>query len=289
MSAVVPTLEVERALAARRGPGRRLVVGIDEVGRGALAGPVAVGACALEVVDGVIAPLPEGVRDSKKLTARRREALVGPILASVHAGAVGWASAAEIDEIGIMPALTRAALRSLEALGLGEAADAIVLDGDVDVLTPSLARAESPAPLVHLQVAADRDCASVAAASILAKVARDARMVALGAEAPEYAWDSNKGYGSAAHRAAIDRLGAHEHHRRSWRLGSGAAAASRPRPAVTSARETPITEPAALVAPASGAVAAAVTTSGSEAASAPGPAGVLWDDQWYLPDGKERR
>src|SRR5699024_8570077 len=80
----------------------------------------------------------------------------------------------------------RAALRALEALGPDVVADAIVLDGDVDVLSPALAGADRPAPLVHLQVAADRDCASVAAASILAKVARDAHMVELHAEAPHY-------------------------------------------------------------------------------------------------------
>lgn len=256
MTAAAPTLEVERALAARRGGGRRIVVGIDEVGRGALAGPVAVGACALEVVDGVIAPLPEGVRDSKKVTARRREALVVPILDSVHAGAVGWASPAEIDELGIMPALTRAALRALEALELDGAADAILLDGDVDVLTPALAAADRTPPLVHLRVSADRDCASVAAASILAKVARDARMVELDVEAPRYCWAANKGYGSAAHREAIDLHGVHEHHRRSWRLGS--------RPAIT---------PPAVP----------VTT------SEPAEAGVLWDDQWHPQYGKERR
>lgn len=280
MSAVVPTLEVERALAARRGGGRRIVVGIDEVGRGALAGPVAVGACAIEVLDGDIAPLPEGVRDSKTLTARRREALVDPIRESTRAGAVGWASAAEIDEVGIMSALTRAALRALEMLGLDDEVDAIVLDGDVDVLTPSLAAAGRPAPLVHLQVAADRDCASVAAASILAKVARDARMVELDGEAPEYCWASNKGYGSAAHREAIDRLGAHAHHRRSWRLGSGAAPARAGRTAAL----------AAVVPAAAAAGPTTVDAFAPSATGSPGPeAGVLWDDQWYPQDGKERR
>ncbi|MGP9537799.1 ribonuclease HII [Brachybacterium sp. AOP43-C2-M15] len=264
MTAPAPTLVTETALAARRGPGTRIVVGVDEVGRGALAGPVAVGACAIEVVDGRPAPLPEGVRDSKKLTARRREGLVAPILEAGRGGAVGWASAAEIDEVGIMAALTRAALRALDALALE--IDAILLDGDVDVLTPALATAERPAPLVELRVAADRDCASVAAASILAKVARDAHMVDLDADAPEYRWASNKGYGSAAHREAIDRLGAHEHHRRSWRLGSGASVPAAPAPAAS--------VPAQPAAP-------------------PGPstveAGVLWDDQWPLQDGKERR
>ncbi|MDN5821786.1 MAG: ribonuclease HII, partial [Brachybacterium sp.] len=263
----------------------------DEVGRGARAGPVAGGACALEVVDGVIAPLPEGIRDSKKLTARRREVLVAPILDAVHAGAVGWASAAEIDELGIMPALTRAALRALEALELDGATDAIVLDGDVDVLSPSLAAADRPAPLVHLQVAADRDCASVAAASILAKVARDARMVELDAEAPHYCWAANKGYGSAAHREAIDLQGVHEHHRRSWRLGSRpadppsapAVGASSPAidPAVSDVAPAP---PAARPQPAAPQPSAVPpVTSGSMGA------GVLWDDQWHPQDGKERR
>ncbi|WP_394214573.1 ribonuclease HII [Brachybacterium vulturis] len=281
MTVTVPTLEVERALAARCGAGRRLVVGIDEVGRGALAGPVAVGACALEVHDGIIVPLPDGVRDSKKLSARRREALVDPILDSVHAGAVGWASPAEIDELGIMPALTRAALRALEAIELDGAVDAIVLDGDVDVLTPSLATVERPAPLVHLQVAADRDCASVAAASILAKVARDARMIELDAQAPHYGWAANKGYGSAAHREAIDLRGVHEHHRRSWRLTS--------RPAVEQAGPA-VVPPAPAPAPSmpavdSEAVAPGVPATISESLDA----GVLWDDQWHPQDGKERR
>lgn len=259
MTSPAPTLALEAALAARRGPGRRIVVGLDEVGRGALAGPVAVGACAVEIVDGRAAALPEEVRDSKALSARRREALVEPIRAAAAGTAVGWASAAEIDEIGIMPALTRAALRALGALALE--VDAILLDGDVDVLSAALTApggSTPPAgrpPLVELRVAADRDCASVSAASILAKVARDAHMIALAVEAPDYCWASNKGYGSAVHREVIDRLGPHEHHRRSWRLGSAAPVRSvaAPPPVLTPAR-----------------------------------AGVLWDDQWD-PQEEERR
>lgn len=250
MTAAVPTLDVERALAARCGPGRRVVVGIDEVGRGALAGPVAIGACAIEVVDGRIRELPAGVRDSKKLSAARREALVDPIVDAAHATAVGWASAAEIDEVGIMEALTRASLRALESLDVE--ADAILLDGNVDVLSAQLASAERPAPLVELRVAADRDCASVSAASIVAKVARDAVMVELDAAAPDYGWASNKGYGAAVHREAIDRIGTHEHHRRTWRLGSRPATAPAP-------RAVPIPAPAPI----------------------PSPAGVLWTDQWH--------
>jgi len=291
VSTPAPTLDVERELAARRGPGRRLVVGIDEVGRGALAGPVAVGACAIELMDGIAVPLPEGVRDSKKLTPRRRSALVDPILSAAHAGAVGWATAAEIDELGIMPALASAALRALDALDLTSEIDAIVLDGDVDVLTAGLMTAERPAPLVHLQVAADRDCVSVAAASILAKVARDEHMVALDAAAPEYRWASNKGYGSAVHREAIDRLGAHEHHRRSWRLGSRPVTSRVPAP-----EPVPVTEPVTVSAPVPALVPTVAGRVGfpaepSEAGrlSGTGDAGVLWDDQWYPQDGKERR
>ncbi|MGO2820502.1 MAG: ribonuclease HII [Brachybacterium tyrofermentans] len=264
MTAVVPTLDVEHDLAARCGPGHRVIVGLDEVGRGALAGPVAIGACAIEVVDGRIRELPAGVRDSKKLSAARREALVAPIEDAAHATAVGWASAAEIDEVGIMEALTRAALRALDALQVE--ADAILLDGNVDVLSAQLATADRPAPLVELRVSADRDCASVSAASIVAKVARDAIMVELDASAPEYGWASNKGYGAAVHREAIDRIGTHEHHRRTWRLGS---------------RPAPGTGTGAVI----GAVAAAATPQSAIPIPAPAqvasPAGVLWSDQWH--------
>lgn len=217
MTTPAPTLDVELALAARCGPGPRIVVGVDEVGRGALAGPVAVGACAIEIVDGQAGALPEGVRDSKLLSAKRRQALVQPILTAVRAGAVGWSAPAEIDEVGIVAALSRAAVRALQ--GLGVRPDAILLDGNVDVLSESLADSTGPRPLVELRVGADRDCVSAAAASILAKVARDEHMIELEASAPQYRWASNKGYGSAGHREAIALSGPHEQHRRSWRLG----------------------------------------------------------------------
>ncbi|MGY5763887.1 ribonuclease HII [Brachybacterium sp. DNPG3] len=257
MSVAVPTLEVERELARRCGPGRRIVVGVDEVGRGALAGPVAVGAVAIAIDDGDCVPLPEGVRDSKRLSPKRRAALVEPIRESALAHAIGWSTAAEIDEIGIMGALTAAAVRAVE--GLGVQADAILLDGDVDVLSPALAATGASVPEVALRVAADRDCQTVAAASILAKVARDTLLVELDAEAPDYAWASNKGYGSAAHREAIDRLGPHREHRRSWNLGRSRPASPGPVPEI------------------------------GTAVPAPGPAGVLWDDQWPLQQEEERR
>lgn len=210
------------AAAAEDGARDVIVVGIDEVGRGALAGPVVMGACAVLVRDGAVTtPLPEGIRDSKALTARRREVLCPPIRESAHAWSLGWASAAEIDAVGIVPALTRAALRALDALALTP--DAIILDGSIDVLSAHLRPDPQGArPRVHLQVRADRDCASVAAASILAKVARDSRMVELAADAPAYGWERNKGYGAAAHRAAIIACGPHLEHRRSWNLTGGA-------------------------------------------------------------------
>lgn len=218
MSPSLPTPETEIRLAREAGPGPRVIVGLDEVGRGALAGPVAVGACALRIENGIVPSMPEGIRDSKALTARRREALIDPIRTAAHAHAVGWASAEEIDRIGIMAALTTASVRALD--GLGVSVDAILLDGNVDVLSASLSSSGRPAPRVVTREKADRDCLSVAAASVLAKVARDELLTALHQEAPDYGWVSNKGYASAVHRAAIDELGPHPQHRRSWRLGS---------------------------------------------------------------------
>lgn len=217
-----------------------VIAGVDEVGRGALAGPVVVGAYAVLMgADGPARALPGGVRDSKALTARRREALVDPLQEVAHAHALGWASPEEIDTRGILAALSLAAGRAIAALGVD--VDIVLMDGDADVITPALAelaasdggrradgavRGSAPGgrggralPAVHLRVKADRDCMSVAAASVLAKVARDQHMVELDALAPDYGWASNKGYGSAAHREALRAIGAHAQHRRSWNLG----------------------------------------------------------------------
>lgn len=211
-----PTLDVERRLAH---DGAGLVVGCDEVGRGAIAGPVAVGVVALNPSEAVI---PEGLRDSKLLTARARARLYPAVLAWGAARAVGLASAAEVDEIGIVAALGRAARRALAEIRAdltGARPPVILLDGRHDWLAPVLR--EDPLPMlpcigVLTRVAADRDCASVAAASVLAKVQRDRLMVEASARRPGYAWESNKGYGSAAHLDALARLGATEEHRRTW-------------------------------------------------------------------------
>ena len=181
------------------------VIAIDEVGRGALAGPVCVGAV---LVTPGTPPAPLGVADSKVLTAPAREALVPGILAWAPA-AVGSADAAEIDDVGLTAALGLAAGRAVAALGVP--ADHVLLDGTHDW---------TGADRVRTQVRADGRCAAVAAASIVAKVHRDAVVGALmRADGDPYDWATNKGYATARHRAALRELGPSHWHRRSWRLG----------------------------------------------------------------------
>lgn len=202
----VPTLDVERQLFAG---GARIVAGIDEVGRGAIAGPVTVGAVA---VDASHTTFPEGLADSKLLTPRRREAMDPLVRSWALAHATGSATAAEIDRIGIVSALGLAASRALHALGA--VPDVLIVDGN----TPFLVE-EPGGPRIIMRVKADQDCACVAAASVIAKVERDAVMTALHASHPHYGWDGNKGYGAAVHTAAIRTHGVTEHHRTSWNLG----------------------------------------------------------------------
>ncbi|KAM9863825.1 ribonuclease HII [Leucobacter sp. BZR 635] len=203
-----PTLETEFAYFAS---GHALVIGLDEVGRGAIAGPVAVGAQA--VIAGV-SEFPEGLRDSKLLSEKKREA-IAPLVDAWGTGAVGFASAAEIDERGITAMLgesARRALLELHTAGVAVDRALIILDGSHDWLTPVLR-----APLnVVTRVGADRACASVAGASVRAKVARDAVMREAHEAHPHYAWASNKGYGAAAHYAGIADHGLTELHRKTW-------------------------------------------------------------------------
>jgi ribonuclease HII len=189
--------------------GARIVAGIDEVGRGAIAGPVTVGAVA---VDASRTTFPEGLADSKLLTPRRREAMDPLVRSWALAHATGSATAAEIDRIGIVSALGLAASRALHALGA--VPDVLIVDGN----TPFLVE-EPGGPRIIMRVKADQDCACVAAASVIAKVERDAVMTALHASHPHYGWDGNKGYGAAVHTAAIRAHGVTEHHRTSWNLG----------------------------------------------------------------------
>ena len=202
----VPTLDVERQLFAS---GARIIVGIDEVGRGAIAGPVTIGAVA---IDASRTTFPDGLADSKLLTPKRREAMDPQVREWALAHATGSATAAEIDRIGIVSALGLAASRALSSLGV--APDVLIIDGN----TPFLV--EEPAgPRIMMRIKADQDCASVAAASVIAKVERDALMTRLHAEHPEYGWDGNKGYGAAVHTDAIRTHGVTQYHRTSWNLG----------------------------------------------------------------------
>lgn len=194
-----------------------MVAGIDEVGRGALAGPVSVG---IVVIRPSVGEIPLGLTDSKLLKAPAREALLPLIREWCVASAVGHASAQEIDALGIIAALRLACIRALATLPV--APDAVILDGSHDWLTQAddlFAEADPIAtPPVHTRVKADLTCASVSAASIAAKVERDALMRALDAAYPGYAFAAHKGYGSESHRDAIRTMGATDVHRRTWKL-----------------------------------------------------------------------
>lgn len=214
MAAITPTLSLERRLL-REHP---LVIACDEVGRGALAGPVAVGAVAADAAFSR-RRVPEGLRDSKLIVEPRRAGMAERVRAWVPAHAVGWASAAEIDQVGIMRALGLAAARAIEGLrdqGV-EISDAlVVLDGNHDYISPVSPVGRGVLPIIK----ADRDCASASAASVIAKVARDDLMTALDTDAPVYGWARNKGYASAEHRAAIEAHGLSGHHRASWAIAA---------------------------------------------------------------------
>ena len=213
-----PTLRMERAMLR---DGAELVIGCDEVGRGAIAGPVAVG---LSVFAGRAGGAPKGLRDSKMLREPKREELYPVVAAWSVQHAVGLASNEEVERIGIIAALGLAAARALAELhdlGVAMAGAVVLLDGSHDWLTPAISRGGvipdgAPRPAVTTRVKADRDCAVVAAASVLAKVHRDHLMIEADPVHPGYHWTGNKGYASADHYAAIDELGPSPLHRWSW-------------------------------------------------------------------------
>ena len=198
-----------------------MLAGMDEVGRGALAGPVTVG---VVIIDESCGTAPQGVKDSKLLVPHARTAMVPRIERWAVAHGVGHASAAEIDDIGIIAALRVAGVRALAEAGIRP--DLVILDGNHDWLTAPqdvglFAFADDvPAatPPVSTMIKADLKCSSVAAASVLAKVRRDAIMAGLGEQHPAYGWGENKGYAAPGNLDALRRLGPCELHRRSWRL-----------------------------------------------------------------------
>jgi ribonuclease HII len=190
----IPDLTHETALGTR-------VAGVDEAGRGPLAGPVSAAAVVLNP-----AALPQGLTDSKALSAARRDRLYEAILATAEVS-LAWASVEEIDRLNIRAASLLAMRRAVA--GLGRVPEAALIDGNAcpDGL---------PCRGVTL-VKGDALSLSVAAASIIAKVARDRVMTRLAAECPGYGWEVNAGYPTAAHRAALQHLGVSPHHRRSFR------------------------------------------------------------------------
>lgn len=198
-----PSYAIEEQLVAA---GATCVAGIDEVGRGAWAGPLVV--CA--AVTDRSAP-PEGLTDSKLLTARRRTAIADRLGGWLAAYAFGAAGPEEIDEVGMTEALRRAAVRALKALPARP--DAIILDGAHNFLGHGSSGGGRPWP-VRTEVKADLRSVSVAAASVLAKVHRDALMAGLGHD--EYGFADNAGYPSPVHQEALRRLGPTPHHRLSW-------------------------------------------------------------------------
>ena len=185
----IPDFEFERAALAN---GATIVAGVDEVGRGPLAGPVTAAAVILNPD-----AIPEGLNDSKKLTAKRRQALYEVLMASVE----------EIDEINILEASHLAMRRAL--VGLGRAADYALVDGN---------RMPRDMPCAgETIIKGDARSVSIAAASIVAKTVRDALMVDLAQQHSGYGWETNAGYGSKTHLEALRNLGVTPHHRRSFK------------------------------------------------------------------------
>ncbi|NIJ65929.1 ribonuclease HII [Sphingomonas leidyi] len=192
----MPDLKFERKYGKlHNGP----VAGVDEAGRGPLAGPVVAAAVVLDAQC-----IPEGIDDSKALTPARRERLCAEILACARVG-VGIASVEEIDSLNIFWATMLAMTRAVEALGPAPAF--VLVDGN---------RCPDWSHQSHAVVGGDALCLSIAAASIVAKHRRDTMMIALDALHPGYGWASNKGYAAKVHQEALRSLGPTPHHRRSF-------------------------------------------------------------------------
>ena len=195
---MTPDFAIERAQLSA---GARRIAGVDEVGRGPLAGPVMAAAVILDPDD-----IPEGLNDSKKLTPARREALTREILARAMVG-IGLASVEEIDRLNILRASHLAMRRAVE--NLPQRPDWLLIDGSM-----------IPAGLdigAEALVKGDARSVSIAAASIVAKTRRDQVMRDLAQQFPGYGWETNAGYPSKSHREALQNLGVTPHHRRSFR------------------------------------------------------------------------
>ncbi len=193
-----PSFDIEQALLDR---GHIRIAGVDEVGRGPLAGPVVAAAVILNPAD-----IPDGLNDSKKLTAKRRAALDEALRDRAEIS-IAEATVAEIDELNILRASHLAMVRAVAALD--PAPDFLLIDGN---MIPRGLKLPSRAV-----VKGDAQSVSIAAASIIAKNWRDQVMVDLAQQHPGYGWDSNAGYPTKMHREALRNLGVTPHHRRSFK------------------------------------------------------------------------
>lgn len=194
----MPNFSLEQGIAG-------IVAGIDEAGRGPWAGPVVAGAAVLDR-NSLERALVIGLDDSKALTPARRDTLFEQLTTSSAATvSVGVASVEEIDTLNILQATFLAMSRALENLSLS--VDLALVDGN---------RAPKLSCPVKTVIKGDSRSLSIAAGSIMAKVTRDRMMGTLAVEFPGYGWETNQGYGTAAHREGLDRLGVTPHHRRSY-------------------------------------------------------------------------
>lgn len=195
---MIPDFSFEKAALA---DGYMRIAGVDEVGRGPLAGPVTAAAVVLDPMN-----IPEGLNDSKKLTKRARQRLYDEIIAVADVS-IAHASVEEIDELNILRASHLAMVRALE--GLKVRADFALIDGNMlprDLILPA-----------QTIIKGDARSQSISAASIMAKVCRDCVMLSLAQQHPGYGWETNMGYGSKSHMTALQNLGPTPHHRRSFK------------------------------------------------------------------------
>ncbi len=210
--------------------GYRLIIGIDEAGRGAWAGPVYAGAVCLPLDRADLSMVLAGVRDSKQMTARSRSILIAQIQTVALAWGVGSASAAEIDSLGIVPATCLAMRRALEAAAASLTPEYLLLDSikcaDIDTWGYPY----------HAMVGGDRLSLSIAAASVLAKVSRDEHMRQMHLLYPDYGFSIHKGYGTARHHHALNTIGTCPIHRMSF---SPMTPKSKPKRKRESATENP--------------------------------------------------
>jgi ribonuclease HII len=205
-----PDLSEERALHDQ---GHTWVAGLDEVGRGAWAGPVTVGV-ALMAQSASEGTMPAWLRDSKQLSEMRRESIFASVGQWCAEWSIGHAGAEECDRWGMRVALRLASERALA--GLGRLPDALLIDGPLDLVGGAGEGAPRYTGTVRPVPGGDARCASVAAASVLAKVVRDRLMRAEAEHFPPYGFESNKGYPSPHHQTALRGYGLSSIHRRSW-------------------------------------------------------------------------